>query len=132
MRTASKAAAKAGVVLTTGTTDEFFARSRERARKLDRGERIPAGIRVTFEDPADLLQVLSTERIRLLHAVRTKPIPVSQLARELKRDRQAVMRDVRLLESFGLLKTQEAPNPGHGRQSIVAPLAARYQLVANI
>ena len=128
MRTASKA----GVMLTTGTADEFFARSRERARKLDRGERIPAEIRVVFEDPADLLQVLSTERIRLLHAVRTKPIPVSQLARELKRDRQAVMRDVRLLESFGLLKTQEAPNPGHGRQRIVAPLAARYQLVANI
>ena len=132
MRTASKAAAKAGVVLTTGTTDEFFARSRERARKLDRGERIPAGIRVTFEDPADLLQVLSTERIRLLHAVRTKPIPVPQLARALNRHRQAAMRDVRLLESFGLLKTQEAPNPGHGRQRIVAPLAARYQLVANI
>ena len=128
MRTASKA----GVMLTTGTADEFFARSRERARKLDRGERIPAGIRVVFEDPADLLQVLSTERIRLLHAVGTKAIPVSQLARELKRDRQAVMRDVRLLESFGLLKTRETPNPGHGRQRIVAPLAARYQLVANI
>jgi predicted transcriptional regulator len=132
MRTASKAAAKTGVVLTTGTVDEFFARSRERARKLDRGERIPAGIKVTFEDPADLLQVLSTERIRLLHAVGAKPIPVSQLASELKRDRQAVMRDVRLLESFGLLKTREAPNPGHGRQKLVAPLAARYQLVANI
>jgi predicted transcriptional regulator len=87
---------------------------------------------VVFEDPADLLQVLSAERIRLLHAVGTKPIPVSQLARELKRDRQAVMRDVRLLESFGLLKTREATNPGHGRQRIVAPLAARYQLVANI
>ena len=132
MRTASKAAAKTGVMLTTGTADEFFARSRERARKLDRGEGIPAGMRVVFEDPADLLQVLSAERIRLLHAVGTKPIPVSQLARELKRDRQAVMRDVRLLESFGLLKTREAPNPGHGRQRIVAPLAARYQLVANI
>jgi len=42
------------------------------------------------------------------------------------------MRDVRLLESFRLLKTREAANPGHGRQKIVAPLAARYQLVANI
>jgi predicted transcriptional regulator len=112
--------------------DEFFTRSRERARKLDRSERIPAAIRIVFEDPADLMQVLSTERIRVLHAIRTRPIPVSQLASELKRDRQAVMRDVRLLESFGLLKTREAPNPGHGRQKIVAPLAARYQLVANI
>ena len=26
-------------VLTTGTADEFFARSRERARKLDRGDK---------------------------------------------------------------------------------------------
>jgi predicted transcriptional regulator len=112
--------------------DEFFTRSRERARKLDRGERIPAAIRIVFEDPADLMQVLSAERIRVLHAVRPRPIPVSQLASELKRDRQAVMRDVRLLESFGLLKTLEAPNPGHGRQKIVVPLAARYQLVANI
>jgi len=67
-------------VLTTGTVDEFFARSLERARKLDRGERIPAEIRVVFEDPADLMQVLSTERIRVLHAVRARPIPVSQLA----------------------------------------------------
>src|SRR5580700_7815480 len=113
----------------TRSVDEFFARSRERARKLDRGEKIPAEVRVIFEDPADLMQVLSAERIRLLHAVRTRAIPVSQLARELKRDRQAVMRDVRLLESFGLLKTREAPNPGHGRQRIVAPLAGRYQLV---
>ena len=76
--------------------------------------------------------MLSTERIRVLRAVRTKPISVSQLVNELQRDRQAVMRDVRLLESFGLLKTREAPNPGHGRQRIVAPLAALYQLVANI
>jgi hypothetical protein len=42
------------------------------------------------------------------------------------------MRDVRLPESLGLPKTREVPNPGHGRQRIVAPLAGRYQLVANI
>jgi predicted transcriptional regulator len=132
MKVANKAAATTGVTLTTGTVDDFFARSLSRARKLDRGERIPAEIRVVFEDPADLMQVLSTERVRVLQAVRAKPTPVSRLASELKRDRQAVMRDVRLLESFGLVKTREATNPGHGRHRIVAPLAARYQLVANI
>jgi predicted transcriptional regulator len=118
--------------MTTSTVEEFFTRSRERARKLDRGEPIPAETRVVFEDPADLMQVLSAERVRVLRAVRTKPLPISQLASELRRDRQAVMRDVRLLESFGLLTTREATNPGHGRQKIVAPLAARFQLVANI
>jgi hypothetical protein len=42
------------------------------------------------------------------------------------------MRDVLLLESLGLLKTREVMNPGHGRHRIVAQLAGRYQLVANI
>ena len=75
---------------------------------------------------------------RLLNAgadkisVNSAAVANPQLVNELQRDRQAVMRDVRLLESFGLLKTREAPNPGHGTQRIVARLAARYQLVANI
>lgn len=54
----------------TSSVDVFFARSRERARKLDRGEKIPAEVRVVLEDPTDLMQVLSADRIRLLHAVR--------------------------------------------------------------
>jgi predicted transcriptional regulator len=124
--------AKTTVTLTTDRVSGFFTRSRERARKLDRGERILAEITVTFEDPSDLMQVLSAERVRVLHAVRTGAIPVSQLANDLKRNRQAVSRDVKLLESFGLLKTRHEPNPGHGRRKIVAPLAGRYQLVANI
>jgi hypothetical protein len=40
MKTASKAATTTGVItLATGAVDEFFARSLERARKLDRGEK---------------------------------------------------------------------------------------------
>ncbi len=132
MRAANKTSVKTRVTLTTGTVDDFFARSRARARRLDRGEKIRPEVTVVFEDPSDLIQVLSTERIRVLYAVRANPIPVSQLAVDLKRDRQAVRRDVRLLESFGLLKTREVPNPGHGRKRMVTPLAARYRLVANI
>lgn len=74
---------------------------------------------MVLEDPADLMHVLSTDPIRVL-------------VNALKRDRRAVMRDVRLLESFGLLETREAQNPGHGPQRIVAPLSGRFQLVANI
>ena len=138
MNKLGKASAKARRIvkpratLTTDRVSVFFTRSRERARKLDRGEKLPAEITVTFEDPSDLMQVLSAERVRVLHAVRTKPIPVSELARDLKRDRQAVRRDVSLLESFGLLRTREEPNPGHGRRRIVETLASKYQLVANI
>ena len=93
---------------------------------------LPAEIRLTFEDPADLMRVLSEQRIRVLRSVRTKPSPVSDLAITLKRDRKAVSRDVKILESFGLVRTHAQPNPGHGLMKIVEPLAARYQLVATI
>ena len=107
-------------------------RSLERARKLDRRERLPSDITMTFDDPSDLVRVLSAERVRVLYAVRAKPTPVSKLAATLRRDRKAVRRDVSLLESFGLVKTREEANPGHGRRRIVEPRAAKYQLVATI
>ena len=132
MKAGDRVPPRVKVSVRTGDVGEFFARSRARARRLDRGERLEPEVTVVFEEPSELLQVLSAERIRVLHAVRGKPIGVSQLALDLKRDRQAVRRDVKLLESFGLVKTREAPNPGHGRQRIVMPLAAKYRLVAQI
>lgn len=116
----------------TGTVDAFFERSLNRARKLDRGEKLPTEMRLTFEDPSDLLRVLTTQRVRVLHAVRKKPAPVTDLAILLKRDRTAVKRDVKILTSFGLLKTHEETNPGHGRRKIIRPLASKYELVATI
>jgi hypothetical protein len=41
-------------------------------------------------------------------------------------------RDVRVLESFGLLKIREQQNPGHGIMKVVEPLAERYYLTATI
>jgi predicted transcriptional regulator len=120
------------VTVSLGTVEAFVERSLQRARKLDRGETLPSLITMTFEDPSTLARVLSPERVRVLHAVRVKPSPLSELAKTLKRDRKAVRRDVSLLKSFGLLKIREEPNPGHGRRRIVEPLAAKYQLVATI
>lgn len=120
------------VTVSSGSVEGFIGRSLERARKLDRGERLPPEITMTFEDPADLVRVLSAERVRVIRAVREKPAPVSELAATLRRDRKAVRRDVTLLESFGLVNAREEINPGHGRRKIIEPLAAKYQLVATI
>ena len=100
--------------------------------RLDRGEALPAEMRLTFEDPADLLRLLTAQRVRVLHAVRKKPATVSDLARLLRRDRTAVKRDVKVLLSFGLVRTYEETNPGHGRRKIVEPLASKYELLATI
>ena len=103
-----------------------------RAQKLDRGEKLLPEMRLTFEDPADLLRVLTAQRVRVLDAVRRNPAPVSELAAVLKRDRTAVRRDVRVLTTFGLVNTHEETNPGHGRRKIVAPLASKCELVTTI
>jgi predicted transcriptional regulator len=89
-------------------------------------------MRLTFENPADLLRVLTAQRVRVLDAVRKQPATISQLAVVLKRDRTAVRRDVKILASFGLVKTHEAPNPGHGRRRMIEPLAAKCELVTTI
>lgn len=126
---------KARVIVNTGTVEEFLERAHKDAKKMDRGERLSPEIRVTFEDPIDMLRALSVERMRVIKIVQkhhvTKPT-VSKIAMMLKRDRKAVSRDVKVLESLGLLKTREQLNPGHGIMKVVEPLAERYYLTATI
>ena len=126
---------KAKVIVSTGTVEDFLKRAREDARKMDRRELLPAEIRVTFEDPLDMLRALSAERMKVIKIVQkhhaAQPT-VSKLAVMLKRDRKAVSRDVKALESFGLLKIREQPNPGHGIMKVVEPLAEKYYLTAAI
>ena len=123
------------VIVSTGTVGDFFKRAHEDAQKMDRGELLPPEIRVTFEDPIEMLRALSVERMRVIKIVRkhhaTNPT-VSTLAVMLKRDRKAVSRDVKILESIGLLKTREQSNPGHGLMKVVEPLAEKYHLTATI
>lgn len=128
------------VIVSTGTVEEFFERAhedakKEDAKKMDRGELLPLEIRVTFEDPIEMLRALSAERMKVIKTVRkhhaTRPT-VSKLAVMLKRDRKAVSRDVKVLESLGLLKTRELSNPGHGIMKVVESLAEKYYLTATV
>ena len=123
---------KPKITIATGSANEFFDRIREQAKKLDRGETLPATVTLTFEDPADLLKVLTSERLRLLRKARTGALPISDLASGLRRDVRAVSRDVVLLERAGLLRTRYQTNPGHGRHKIVEPIARVYKLAANL
>jgi predicted transcriptional regulator len=123
---------KTRITLRTGSTEDFFNRLRERAKKLDRGETLPPGITITFEDPEDLLDMLTSERVRLLRKVKGEPLQISALATGLKRDVRAVSRDVSLLEKAGLLRTSYQSNPGHGRKKVVESVAQEYKLVASL
>jgi predicted transcriptional regulator len=120
------------VKIGTGSAAEFFKRVRSHAERLDRGESLPAEVTISFEDPAELLNVLTSERIRLLRRAKVGSLPVSDLASRLKRDVRAVSRDVVLLEKAGLLRTSYRANPGHGRLKIVEPVAREYRLTASL
>ena len=123
---------KTRITLRTGSTEDFFNRLRERAKKLDRGETLPPGITITFEDPLEMLEVLTAERVRLLRRAKKGAAPVSDLASALRRDVRAVSRDVDRLEKAGLLLTSFQTNPGHGRRKVVEPVAREFCLTANL
>ena len=120
------------VTITTESADRFFDRVLENAARLDRGETIAPGITISFEDPLEMLEVLTSERVRLLRKAKDGAAPIADLASSLKRDVRAVSRDVARLEKAGLLRTSYRINPGHGRCKIVAPVAREFKLAANL
>lgn len=123
---------KVRVRVTNDGLKGFFGRAREHARKLDRGDELVPEMTISFENPSDIMQILSPQRIRVLEFAKRGAKPVSSLASGLKRDTRAVSRDVELLEQFGLLRTRYEANPGHGRRRIVEPCADKYQLIATV
>jgi len=129
-----KMSKKVKVRVTNDGLRGFFGRAREHARKLDSGEDLVSEMTISFENPSDIMLILSPQRIRVLEFAKKKrgATAVSALASGLKRDTRAVSRDVELLEQFGLLRTRYEANPGHGRRRIVEPCAEKYQLIATV
>lgn len=108
----------------------FFERGKKIARLADAKRPIPEEKIVSFEDPADLLQVLTTARLALMRVVLEQPLSITEIAEKLGRDRSAVKRDVDLLAESGLLMVEEKPLPGHGRKKEVRSAASSIRLEA--
>lgn len=120
------------LTITTGTAEEFFSRGRELARRLDRGEGIPVENIITFEDPEDILELVTAARVDLFRAVKEEPGSIAEIARRLHRDRSAVKRDVDILEAAGLVQVETRPFHGHGRMKFVKAGADSFQLTALV
>lgn len=116
----------------TATEADFFQRGRELARLADRNEALPEECVISFEDPAELLQLLTATRLALLKAVREQPGSITQLAQRLHRDRSTIKRDVDKLASYGLVAVESTVLPGHGRMKEIHPRAGRLRLEASI
>lgn len=55
----------------------------------------------------------------MLAMIRKKPRTLTDLAKVLRRSRAAVDRDVKLLASVGIIKSNYVSNPGHGKHKLI-------------
>jgi predicted transcriptional regulator len=115
-----------------GTAPEFFERGQNYAQRLRMGTRLPESRLITFEDPADMMRILSPAKLQLLRAVKAHPGSIGSLASRLRRDRSAVTREVAQLQRFGLVRVADEVLPGHGRMKKVSAVAGEIRLEAII
>ena len=90
--------------------DDFLGRARKLARLADAGKPIPESFVISFEDPADMLAVLTPARLALFRVIKQKPGSIASIAQKMKRDRSAVTRDVAALGKAGLVTVTENPS----------------------
>ena len=120
------------LTIKTGTEEGFFKRGRQLARAADRGEQLPDERIVSFEDPADVMKLITGARLALFRAVKEMPGSITQISERLHRDRSAVKRDVDELERAGLVTISDKVLPGHGRMKEVRATANRFSLKAEV
>ena len=118
------------VIVKTATEEEFFERGRLLARLADAAEPIPEEHTVSFEEPADLLRLLTAAHLAVFRAVRDEPASITDLARRLHRDRSAVKRDVDRLARAGMVAIEDKVLPGRGRMKEVRSVTKSYRLKA--
>jgi predicted transcriptional regulator len=120
------------VIVKTGTAEDFFARGREIAQKIDTGEALEPEFTLTFEEPGDMFAVMSPARLELFRAAKSVPSSITAIAHRLHRDRSTVKKDVDILVTAGLLDIEDVPLPGHGRQKFVRATADKIHLQAVV
>jgi len=120
------------LIVKTGTEEDFFKRGRQLARAADREERLPDERIISFEDPADVMKLITVARLALFRSVKEMPGSITEISERLHRDRSAVKRDVDELERAGLVTVAEKVLPGHGRMKEVRATALRFSLQAEI
>lgn len=120
------------VTIKAGNEQDFFRRGKVLARMADAGQLMPEERTVSFEDPADLLRLLTASRLDLFRSVKSEPGSITVVAARLHRDRSAVKRDVDQLAQVGLVTIETKTLPGHGHMKEVRASAACFRLEAMV
>ena len=79
---------------------------------------------------ANLRHLLSNEKSRLLHTIKTKqPSSIYELAKLLSRDFKAVRQDIKTLEKFGIIELISSHKQGRER---IKPVLDTDQIIITI
>lgn len=120
------------VTLKAGKEQDFFRRGKVLARLADAGQPMPEERNVSFEDPADLLRLLTASRLDVFRSVKGEPGSITVIAERLHRDRSAVKRDVDQLAQVGLVTIETKTLPGHGHMKEIRAAAGIFRLEAMV
>ena len=120
------------LIITTGNDADFFKRGRRVAQAADQGETMADERVLSFEDPSDMMRLITEARLALFRAVKDEPGSITAIAGRLHRDRSAVKRDVDILQAAGMVTVAEKVLPGHGRMREVRATAQRLSLQAEV
>ena len=120
------------VTLKAGNEQDFFRRGKVLARLADAGQPMPEERTVSFEDPADLLRLLTASRLEVFRSVKGEPGSITDIAGRLHRDRSAVKRDVDQLAQVGLVTIEIKTLAGHGHMKEIRAAAGIFRLEAMV
>ena len=120
------------IILKAGTEQDFFLRGQALARLADADQELPEERTLSFEDPAELLRLLTVSRLDIFRSVKEDPGSITDIAGRLHRDRSAVKRDVDQLAQAGLVTIETKVLPGHGQMKEVRASASSFRLEAMV
>lgn len=120
------------VTLKASNEQDFFRRGRKLAQLADASLGLPEERTVSFEDPVDLLRLLTASRLDVFRSVKSEPGSITVIAGRLHRDRSAVKRDVDQLAQAGLVTIETKTLPGHGHMKEIRAAAGIFRLEAMV
>ncbi|MBU0989874.1 MAG: MarR family transcriptional regulator [Proteobacteria bacterium] len=120
------------VSIRTGNVEGFFARARNAALRADRSEDFEDKMTISFEDPDQMLLLLSGGRRRIMLEVMKRPQTVQDLSKLLNRNRSTIVKEIRYLEQKGLLSRKRTQARENGSEVFMEAVAPKIELVAML
>ncbi|MEA2039472.1 MAG: MarR family transcriptional regulator [Thermodesulfobacteriota bacterium] len=120
------------ISIRTGNVDSFFARARKAAVKADRGEDFEDKVTISFENPDEMLLLLSGGRRRIILEVMKRPQTVQELASILNRKQTTIVKEIRYLEQKGLLSRKKVQSREKRSEVFVEAVAPKIELVSML